>query len=112
MKAEEVAEVLQVTKGELAGLGIPYIKLSEDEFRWEGTDLANWLAGRRRVDEPLLAFASEPPMAMLDRPNVARLLRVSARTVHHLLSPDTGALWTLQRVADWVGYLKEAPRAS
>lgn len=112
MKADEVAVVLQFTEDEVPTLGIPYIKLDETQRRWEGTDVANWLAGRKRVDEPLLAFAAEPPTAVLDRPNLSRLLRVPARTVHHLLAPDTGALWTLPRVADWVGTLKETPRAS
>jgi hypothetical protein len=111
MKANEVAAVLQVSVDEVRALGIPNIKLSETQFRWEGSDVANWLAGRKQVAEPLLAFAAEPPTAMLDRPNLARLLRVPARTVHHLLAPDTGALWTLRRVADWVGSLKEATRA-
>jgi hypothetical protein len=73
--------------------------------------VVNWLARHKQVAEPLLAFAAEPPTAVLDRPNLARLLRVPARTVHHLLAPDTGALWTLKRVADWVGSLKEVPRA-
>lgn len=112
MKAPEVAEVLQVDENEVPGLGIPCIRLSESELRWEGTDVGNWLEGRKSQHAPLLAFEAEPPTAVLDRENLARLLQVPARTVHHRLAPDAGALWSLPRVADWVRSLTETLRAN